>query len=168
MRQIKRILLVVILLLSINVCGCNIDDISKELGSIASEESNIIGNWEITEIISNERIITPDRLEDYAEPSIIALKISLHDDNTATITNGAGKIIKEPCEWEWTDGELMFYSITQYDSEGNMHGTRTSDIAFQLLFDDYAHWTLKDNKLNCRIYAGDLTGSSLSITYERI
>lgn len=166
MKQIKGILLFVILLLSINVCGCNIDDVSKELGSIVSEEGKVIGDWEITEIVSGERTITPDRLEDYADPETIALKISIHDDNTATITNGAGKVIQEPCEWEWEDDELMFWGITQYDSEGNMQGTH--DDAFSLLFDDYSHWILKNGNLQCHIYAADLTASSLAITYERV
>ena len=166
MKRIKGFLLFVILLFSINVCGCNIDDISKELDSIVSEESQVIGDWEITEIVSGERTITSDRLEDYADPETIALKISIHDDNTATITNGAGEVIQEPCEWEWEDDELMFWGITQYDSEGNMLGTH--DAAFSLLFDDYSHWILKKGKLQCHIYATDLTESSLTVTYKKV
>lgn len=154
-------------MLCINVCGCSIDDL-KKLGSVASEEGNAIGDWQITEIIYGERTITPDRLEDFTEPESIALKISIHDDNTATIINGAGKVIKEPCEWQWGDDELSFWPITQYDSEGAMLSTEDSDDAFVFLFDDYSHWTLGKNQLQCHIYATDLTDVSLTITYERV
>lgn len=169
MKQTKKILLFVILLLSINVCGCSIDDL-KKLGSIASEEGNAIGDWQIVEIVDGERTITPDKLEDYTEPGSIASKISIHDDNTATITNGAGKVIREPCEWEWTDDdeELTFWPITQYDSEGTMLSVEGYDDAFIFLFDDYSHWILEKNQLQCHIYATDLTDESLTITYERV
>lgn len=165
MKRKASILFFAILLLSMSVCGCSTDDIQgklESLASFASEDDSITGNWTITEIVSGERTISPDKLDTFIDPEGIAIKIAIHDDNTATITNGTGEVEKQICTWEIEDDELIFWGETQYDSEGNMLGE--SNPAIMMVTDDYCEWELEDGKLIYHIYSTD---SSVKITYEK-
>lgn len=165
MKRKASILFFVIMLFSMSVCGCSADDMQGKLESLvsfASGDNDITGNWTITEIVSGERTISPDKLETFIDPEGIALKIAIHDDNTATITNGKGKVEKQTCTWELEDDELIFWGVTQYDSEGNLIGV--SNPAISMVTDDYCEWKLEDEKIIYHFYGTD---SSVKITYER-
>ena len=165
MKRKASILFFVILLLGMSVCGCSTDDIQGKLESLASfvsEDDGITGSWTITEIVSGERTISPDKLDTFIDPEGIAIKIAIHDDNTATITNGMGEVEKQICTWEIEDDELTFWGDTQYESEGNIIGE--SSLAIMMVTDDYCEWELEDGKLIYHDYSSD---ASTTITYEK-